>query len=121
MEELISRFVDLWEQIIASGEDVELNFWNPDADLKITTPVEIIWNDKENDTCIGWNPTDYETQQKNKIKKDFRVDFSGYLKIKAKDADEAKQKAWDCINSITISGDYSDDVWDIDNVEEVKE
>lgn len=52
--------------------------------------------------------------------KEFYIDFSGYLTIKANDATEAEYKFWQFVNGIDFSGDMSNDVWDIDNVEESK-
>lgn len=51
---------------------------------------------------------------------DFWVDFSGYLKIKAENQQEAEDKFWDWVNSISASGDFSADVWDIDVIEPVE-
>lgn len=50
--------------------------------------------------------------------KDYWVDFRGYLKIKADSIDDAERKMWKLINSFSLSGDYSDDVWDIEGIEE---
>jgi hypothetical protein len=55
------------------------------------------------------------------MEKEFWVDFSGYLKIKAKNPDEAEQKFWDFINNNvkpTRNNNVSDDVWEIETVEE---
>lgn len=51
--------------------------------------------------------------------KEYWIDFSGYLKVKAESADEAEQKFWDFINEhIDFSHtDLSDDVWDIEHIE----
>lgn len=49
----------------------------------------------------------------------YYVDFSGYLTIEANSAEEAEQKMWALINSLNMTGDYSDDVWDIENVEPI--
>lgn len=53
--------------------------------------------------------------------KEFWVDFSGYLKIKAETQEEAEKKFWHFINdSIDFSNcDLSDDVWDIEGIEEI--
>ena len=53
--------------------------------------------------------------------KEFYIDFSGYLTIKANDVTEAENKFWQFVNGLDFSGDMSNDVWDIDNVEESKE
>lgn len=53
--------------------------------------------------------------------KEFYVDFSGYLTIKANDATEAENKFWQFVNELDFSGDISNDVWDIDYVEEFEE
>lgn len=52
--------------------------------------------------------------------KDFWVDFSGYLKIKAEDEHDAEGKFWDWVNSISANGDFSDDVWDVNVIEPVE-
>lgn len=50
---------------------------------------------------------------------EYWVDFSGYLKIKADSKEDAERKMWKLINErFNVSGDYSDDVWDIDGIEE---
>ena len=50
---------------------------------------------------------------------EYWVDFSGYLKIKADSKEDAERKMWELINEhFNVSGDYSDDVWDIENIEE---
>ena len=46
------------------------------------------------------------------------VDFSGYLKIEADSPEDAERKMWEWINSHSLTGDFSDDVWDIDGIEE---
>lgn len=52
--------------------------------------------------------------------KEYWVDISGYLKIKANSPEEAERKWWDFVNArMNMSGDYSDDVWDIEAIEEV--
>lgn len=51
---------------------------------------------------------------------EFWVDFNGYLKIKAENQQEAENKFWSWVNSITAIGDCSDDVWDVENIEPVK-
>lgn len=48
---------------------------------------------------------------------EYFIDFSGYMRVKADSADEAERKAWAWINAIDVSGDFSDDVWDIDGIE----
>ena len=52
--------------------------------------------------------------------KEFWVDFSGYLKIKADSPAEAERKFWRFIDEgIDLSsGDLSDDVWDLETIEE---
>lgn len=53
--------------------------------------------------------------------KEFWVDFSGYLKVKAKTPEEAEVKFWEYfVNQVSAHGDVSDDVWDIDSIEEVR-
>ena len=53
--------------------------------------------------------------------KEFWIDFSGYLKIKADSSGEAIDKFWKFVNNIDLSNsDLSDDVWDVDAIEEVK-
>lgn len=51
---------------------------------------------------------------------EYWIDFSGYLKVKATSPDDADRKMWNLINSISLTGDFSDDVWDIDSIEEVE-
>ena len=54
--------------------------------------------------------------------KEYWIDFSGYLKVKAKNADEAERKFWDAVNNncpFSIYQGFSDDVWDLDATEEV--
>ena len=46
------------------------------------------------------------------------VDFSGYLKIEADSPEDAERKMWEWINSHNLTGDFSDDVWDIDGIDE---
>lgn len=55
--------------------------------------------------------------------KTFWVDFSGYLKIKAENEKEVERKFWDFINTNcdTSYTDLSDDVWDIECIEECVE
>lgn len=56
--------------------------------------------------------------------KEFWIDFSGYLKVEAENADEAERKFWHAVNTkcpfLTWNG-FSDDVWDLDAIEEVNE
>ena len=49
----------------------------------------------------------------------YYVDFSGYLTIEADSSDDAERKMWALINSLNMTGDYSDDVWDIENIEPI--
>ena len=52
---------------------------------------------------------------------EFWVDFSGYLKVKAKTPEEAEEKFWKyLVEQISAQGDVYDDVWDIDSIEEVR-
>lgn len=52
--------------------------------------------------------------------KEFWVDFSGYLKIEADTPEEAERKFWKFVNNgISLTGELSDDVWDIEAIEEV--
>lgn len=55
--------------------------------------------------------------------KEFWVDFSGYMKVKAETPEEAERKFWKFINEgIDLShGDLSDDVWDVEGIEEYQE
>lgn len=46
------------------------------------------------------------------------VDFSGYLKVEADNEEDAERKMWKWIHSHNLTGDFSDDVWDIDGIEE---
>lgn len=49
------------------------------------------------------------------------VDFSGYLKIEADSPEDAERKMWELINSHNLTGDFSDDVWEIEGIEEAVE
>ena len=52
----------------------------------------------------------------------FYIDFSGYLKVEANTPREAEEKFWRLVNSqFNLAGDYSDDVWDIDGIEEISD
>lgn len=53
--------------------------------------------------------------------KEYWLDFSGYMKVRAENEIEAEQKFWDFINNyLQLSHtDFSDDVWDLDGIEEV--
>ena len=53
--------------------------------------------------------------------KEYWIDFSGYLKVKAESVDEAERKFWNFINNnVNLSyTDLSDDVWDVEAIEEV--
>ena len=51
--------------------------------------------------------------------KKFWIDFSGYVCVEAENAEQADQKMWDAINqTLAFPTDFSDDVWDIDGIEE---
>lgn len=54
--------------------------------------------------------------------KEYWIDFSGYMKIKAENENEVQKKFWDFVNvNCDLSyTDCSDDVWDIDGIEEIK-
>jgi len=54
--------------------------------------------------------------------KEFYIDFSGYLKVEAENADEAERKFWNAVNTkcpFLAKDGFSDDVWDLDATEEV--
>jgi hypothetical protein len=56
--------------------------------------------------------------------KEFWIDFSGYLKVEAENADEAERKFWRAINTkcpFLGRDGFSDDVWDVDATEEIDE
>lgn len=56
--------------------------------------------------------------------KEFWIDFSGYLKVEAENADEAERKFWHAINTkcpFLARDGFSDDVWDLDATEEVSD
>ena len=57
------------------------------------------------------------------MEKAFWVDFTGYVKIKAESETEAEKKFWNFINAnCDISNtDLSDDVWEIEGIEEFAE
>ena len=50
--------------------------------------------------------------------KEFWVNFSGYCKVKAENESEAEVKFWEWYNQIQDCADTSDDVVDIDGIEE---
>lgn len=52
--------------------------------------------------------------------KQFWVDFSGYVKVDADTAEEAEKKFWNFVyrNFDCSHSDLSDDVWDIETIEE---
>lgn len=50
--------------------------------------------------------------------KEFYVDFSGYVKVRAENEEDAKRKFWKhFVNN--CSEPFSNDVWDIDGIEEI--
>ncbi len=54
--------------------------------------------------------------------KEYWIDFSGYLKVEAENADEAERKFWNAVNTkcpFLGRDGFSDDVWDLDATEEV--
>ena len=51
--------------------------------------------------------------------KEFWIDFSGYVKVKANNIDEAERKLWSAKSPFRGVEGFSDDVWDIDGIEEV--
>ncbi len=53
--------------------------------------------------------------------KTFYIDFSGYLKIEAKDEQDAESKFWSWVDTVPEDGEFWDDVWDIDNIEPVED
>lgn len=54
--------------------------------------------------------------------KEFWVDFSGYLRVKAENADDAERKTLKLINEkFNLTEDFSNDVWNIEYVEEYEE
>ena len=52
--------------------------------------------------------------------KEYWVDFSGYLKVKANSVDEVERKMWNFINGINVTDGLSDDVWEIEMIEEIE-
>ena len=51
------------------------------------------------------------------MKKKFWVDFSGYVCVEAESLDEAERLFWEgFVNN--CHEPFSDDVWDVDNIEE---
>lgn len=51
--------------------------------------------------------------------KKFWIDFSGYLCVEAENEAEAEEKFWELIhNRMDLTSPFSDDVWDIDTIEE---
>ena len=55
--------------------------------------------------------------------KEFWIDFSGDLKVKANSLEEAENKFWHFFyKEINLSShDLSDDVWEIECIEEIKQ
>ena len=54
--------------------------------------------------------------------KKFWIDFNGYLCVEAEDDGDAEKKFWELIhNRMDLTTPYSDDVWDIDCIEEREE
>ena len=56
--------------------------------------------------------------------KEFWIDFSGYLKVEAENADEAERKFWHAINTqcgFCGRNEFSEIVWDLDATQEVDE
>jgi len=54
--------------------------------------------------------------------KEYWIDFSGYVKVEAENADEAERKFWDAVNTkcpFLAKDGFNDDVWDLDATEEV--
>lgn len=53
------------------------------------------------------------------MSKKFWVDFSGYVLVDAENEQDAETKMWDAINrTLAFPTCFSDDVWDIDGIEE---
>lgn len=50
--------------------------------------------------------------------KEYYIDFSGYVKVKAESEEDATEKFWALFVSNCVKP-FSDDVWDIDGVEEI--
>ena len=56
--------------------------------------------------------------------KEYWIDFSGYLKVEAENADEAERKFWNAVNTkcpFSARDGFSDDVLDLDSTEEVSD
>lgn len=55
--------------------------------------------------------------------KEYWIDFSGYVKVEAENADEAERKFWGTINTNNpfLRCGFSEDVWDLDATEEVSD
>ena len=49
------------------------------------------------------------------------VDFRGYLKIEADSPEDAERKMWKLIDSHNLPVDFSDNVWEIEGIEEAAE
>lgn len=53
------------------------------------------------------------------MSKKFWIDFSGYLCVDAENEGDAEKKFWNLIHSrMDLTYPFSDDVWDIDGIEE---
>ena len=51
--------------------------------------------------------------------KEYWIDFSGYVKVEAENADEAERKFWNANSPFHVREGFSDDVWEIEAIEEV--
>lgn len=51
--------------------------------------------------------------------KEYWIDFSGYLKVEAENADEAERKFCTTKSPFRGNSDFSNDVWEIESIKEV--
>lgn len=51
--------------------------------------------------------------------KEYWIDFSGCVKVEADNANEAESKFWSATSPFRAMEGFSNDVWDVDAVEEV--
>lgn len=51
--------------------------------------------------------------------KKYYIDFSGYVLVEANSPEEAEEKFW--ANLPKAEGDFADDVWDVDGIEEYEQ
>lgn len=53
--------------------------------------------------------------------KEYWIDFSGYVKVEAENADEAARKFYNANSPFRAREGFSDDTWEIEGIEEIPE